>query len=569
MLSINQTKKSQTWLKDLVFFVIVLGGFYAIWIGGHALFTPDEGRYSEVAREMVASGDYVTPRLNGVAFLDKPALYYWLQASAIKFFGLKEAALRFWPALLGVLGCLITYLAGNFLFNRRTGILSALILATCPLYYGAAHYANLDLEVAVLVSNALMLFIMAAHMPLGKIRSATLFGSYFFAGLAFLTKGLIGIVFPAAIIGAWILLLNRWTLLKNIHLMLGLIMFACITIPWYVLVQQANPEFLHFFFVTQQVARFLTKGDYNNKAAFWFYAPIVLAGIFPWTIFVFQSLAYHIKKCWENRQKYATNLFFLLWFLIVFTFFSIPKSKTVGYILPTFPTLALLIGSYLDTQWDNVKAKGIRWGWIAFIMLSAITAVGFFYAPHIARLNIEDDFKPFLLTGGVLFSTAAIVAMFFTKNTSLKKSFIVLLGVACSFLLLMISSTPALNKRSIKPITTELNAIAKPDDEIVTYYKFYYDLPIYTQRRVSIVADWNAPDIAQNDNWVRELWYGMPFQDTKEWLIDKNTFWQRWDSTKRLFVVTDENYYNQLKTETTHLYKIMQYKNVVLLSNQL
>src|SRR5580692_10383961 len=140
MLATHKTPTLRQCLIDMLFLTVMLGIFYALWMGSYPLFTPDEGRYSEVAREMVASGDYITPRLNGVAFLDKPALYYWLQASAIKVFGLKEAALRFWPAFMGVLGCLITYLAGNLLFNRRTGILSAVILGTCPLYYGAAHY---------------------------------------------------------------------------------------------------------------------------------------------------------------------------------------------------------------------------------------------------------------------------------------------------------------------------------------------------------------------------------------------------------------------------------------------
>src|SRR5579864_7807694 len=96
------------WVKDLFWLALSLGLFYALWIGTHPLFTPDEGRYSEVAREMVVSGDYITPRLNGVAFLDKPALYYWLQAIAIHFFGLKEWTLRLWPALMGILGSVVT-----------------------------------------------------------------------------------------------------------------------------------------------------------------------------------------------------------------------------------------------------------------------------------------------------------------------------------------------------------------------------------------------------------------------------------------------------------------------------
>lgn len=117
MLTANQTNTKSAWFIDVVFLGVLLGVFYALFIGGHALFTPDEGRYSEVAREMVASGDYITPRLDGVAFLDKPALYYWLQASAIKLFGIKEWALRLWPALIGILGSLLAYCVGRTLYN--------------------------------------------------------------------------------------------------------------------------------------------------------------------------------------------------------------------------------------------------------------------------------------------------------------------------------------------------------------------------------------------------------------------------------------------------------------------
>lgn len=564
MLSINQNKFARQWVIDLIWMSILLSVFYAIWIGSHALFTPDEGRYSEVAREMVASGDYITPRLNGVAFLDKPVLYYWLQASAINLFGLKEWALRFWPALMGVLGCLVTYLTGSILFSRRTGILSALILATCPLYYGAAHYANLDLEVAVLIANSLMFFLMG--MQIQKYRFASMMAAYFFAAMAFLTKGLIGIAFPCLIIGTWILLLNRWSILKNMYLIVGIIFFTVLTLPWYMLVQKANPEFLHFFFVTQQVTRFLTKADFNNKASWWFYIPIVLAGIFPWCIFVIQALYQQIKSVWKNRQEQASILFLFLWLVIIFTFFSFPKSKTVGYILPIFPAVALLIGNYLDQAWNNLK--GIRAGLMSFIVLCAILIPAFLVAPHIAKLKISNDFIPYLYVGAGIFTVAGIVS-FLIRKKSVAIIYCSMLTVAMFFLLNMTASTQAINQRSIKPLTLQLKSLLKPGDEVVSYYKFYYDLPIYTEQRITIVADWAATDIVQNDNWVRELWYGMPFQDTKEWLIDETTFWKRWNSEKHLYVVTDKSNYSKLKAHAPgNLYEVGEYKNAVVISNR-
>lgn len=567
MLATHKIEPRQ-WIKDLFFLALIFGVFYAIWIGSYALFTPDEGRYSEVAREMVKSSDYVTPRLNGVAFLDKPALYYWLQASAIHLFGLKEWALRFWPAAIGVLGCLITYITGHALFNRRTGIIAAIILATSPLYYGAAHYANLDLEVAVLVSNALLFFLLGQHSKT-RWRTLLLLTAYTFAALAFLTKGLIGLAFPVMIIGAWILILNRWHLLTKIHLISGLSIFVILVTPWYYLVQKANPEFLHFFFVTQQVTRFLTKATFNSQASPWFYIPVLLAGFIPWSLFIIQAMTYNFKLVWQNRHQYQYELFLLLWFSLIFIFFSIPKSKTVGYILPVFPALALLTARYLDTLWDLARSISMTRAMKIFIGLAAIIAISCFALPYIKIIEIEPG-SAFYLNGiACLFLFSSILTFVFFKKMNASQFFSLLTFIGCLFLLTIVASSHVINSKTIKPLVTQFKYQIKPEDEVVTYYKYYQDLPIYLERRITIVADWHASDIQYNDNWQRELWYGMPFQDTSAWLIEENTFWQRWKSDKRIFAFMNSSYYNDfIKKAENHAFKLGEYNNVILVSNQ-
>src|SRR6185437_4000954 len=161
--------------------------------------------------------------------------------------------------------------------------------------------------VAVLISNALLFFLLGVNQSQSQWRTALLLISYIFAGLAFLTKGLIGLVFPAMIIGTWIFVLNRWHLLKKIHLFSGIGIFILLVVPWYYFVQKANPQFLHFFFVTQQVTRFLTKATFNSQAAFWFYVPVLLAGFIPWSLFVIQAIVYHLKRIWQNHEIYSQN----------------------------------------------------------------------------------------------------------------------------------------------------------------------------------------------------------------------------------------------------------------------
>jgi len=592
-------------LKDVFFMTVALSVFYALWIGSHALFTPDEGRYSEVAREMLVTHDFITPRLNGIVFLDKPIFYYWLQASAMYVFGIKEWALRFWPAFMGILGCVVTFIAGSVLWNRRSGFFAAMMLATSPLYYGAAHYANLDLEVAALIGSALLCFITGFSVE--KYRTRFLIAAYIFCSLATLTKGMIGILFPAIITGAWIIGSNRWATLKKMHLLTGILLFLSIVLPWYLIAQKENPEFFHFFFVTQQVSRFLTTADFNNKVSAWFYLPVVFAGFFPWSVFILQAVFSHVKKLWLNDKERLISLFLLLWLFIIFIFFSIPRSKTVGYILPIFPALALLTGKYLDDYLKN--KKGILLGLIIFSLLSTTAFITSIFLPYIHLQDFNNALTPYLRwMSATLFASSSLIYLLlcqrnwiprtsrgttlqsdatpnhissslhaFSGNLQLHEknfssAFCWLAFTASIFLLIMINSTNTLNEKSIKPLIMQLNQMIKPEDKIATYFKYYQDLPIYSGRRIMIVADWQAPDIANNDNWMRELWYGMDFKNTyhaRDWLIDEKNFWQQWHSKNRLFVLMNKNYYDDFtKKSSTKIYKIAEYHEVILTSNQ-
>jgi hypothetical protein len=135
-------------------------------------------------------------------------------------------------------------------------------------------------------------------------------------------------------------------------------------------------------------------------------------------------------------------------------------------------------------------------------------------------------------------------------------------------LLIFINSTPTITAKSIKPIAVDLKARLNAGDEVAMFYKYYHDLPIYLERRITIVADWHAADIEQHDNWLREMWYGMVFQNTQDWLIQEDVFWQRWrDANKRMYVVTDTDDYNNLKSKT-HAYIISKHNDDLLLSNR-
>lgn len=557
----------RSWSIDIICLTTLLIIFYTLWLGSYPIFTPDEGRYSEIAREMVATGDYTTPRMNGVAFLDKPILYYWLQASAIKLFGVTEWALRLFPALLGVLGTLMVYVCGRCLFDRRTGLLAAIVLATSLLYFGGAHYANLDLEVAVFVSCTLLCLLTGVEVQ-NQSRTYFLFAAYIFAALAFLTKGLIGLVFPFMIFGTWIVLLHRWAILKKIHLLAGIILFIALVLPWYTMVQMVNPKFVEYFFITQQITRYLSSTEFNSKTPIWFYVPVILLGFFPWTIFMVQAMSHAIKHAWRERSQYTKELFLLLWITIVFIFFSIPQSKTMGYILPIFPALALLVGKYLATTWDNSKQTAIYWSTINFILLGSILAIALLILRQFNWTYAAAEFANYLFIISILLIVSIILAFFLIKKKTFLPLFATLVIFSITSLLILTQSATYLNHNSIKPLVLVLKNVIRPEDEVIHYFRYYQDVPLYLGQKVTIVADWDAKNINFKDNWMRELWYGMKFQKNNDWLINDTKFWERWNSNKRVFVFMHINYFVEFKDKVKHYYHLGIYHDVVLLSNQ-
>jgi 4-amino-4-deoxy-L-arabinose transferase-like glycosyltransferase len=540
--------------------------FYALWLGTYPLFTPDEGRYAEAAREMIASGDYITPRVSGIAFLDKPVLYYWLQALAISLFGVKEWAIRFFPMLSGLLGCLMTYICGRLLFGRRSALLAALLLATAPLYFGSAHYANLDLEVAVFISCSLLCFITGVQQQ--TYSKAFLYTAYLFAALAVLTKGLIGLVFPLLIIGSWIALQGQWRLLKNIHLFSGILIFSALVLPWYVLVQKANPNFLHYFFVTQHFTRFLSAAEFNNKTVFWFYLPIVLGGFFPWTIFLFQALTQAIRNILKKPKQHSSELFLILWLILVFTFFSIPHSKIVTYILPMFPALALLTGHYLSCIWDRMGKKNYEACIAAFCLINIIFAAILLTQPEYQWLEMTTGFTPYLTALSLILMFFAAISLLLIRKKVLAAIIVTFAISNILFLSTLTLGASYLNQRSAKPLAMQLKAIIQPQDEVVHYFKFFQDVPLYLGQNVSIVANWHSPTILTHDNWIRELSYGMSFPDTDKRLINEEVFWKRWHSNKRIFVFISSNYLKQFKQQANFYFYIAKHNDIYLLSNQ-
>jgi len=336
-------------LRDLCFVTVVFGSAFFMLLGCFGLIEPDEGRYAEIPREMLVRGDFITPTLNYVAYFEKPPLHYWLTALSFRLFGLNEFAARFAGTLAGFLSVLLVYHTGRKLFGRRAGLFSALILGSSTGFLAQSRLNLTDMTLTFCLSAALCCFIIAADDH-ERHKGIYYYLFYFFSALAVLTKGLIGIVFPAGIVVIYLVMTRRRQLLGEMRLPGGMALFLAVAAPWFVLVALRNPEFAHFFFIHEHFERYLTR-VHGRYQPFWFFIPILLLTIFPWSIYGVRA----VVRAWkERRQQNGDKLLFLLvWTVFIFLFFSASHSKLIPYILPVFPPMAILMGKMFADLVDN------------------------------------------------------------------------------------------------------------------------------------------------------------------------------------------------------------------------
>jgi len=543
-------------LRDVIALTLLLGLFFSLFLGSRALSVPDEGRYVEIPREMVVTGDWLTPRLNGVKYFEKPPLFYWFESVLIKLSGLSEWSVRTGPALFALFGCLAVYYAGARMFGRRSGLISAGILATSLLYYALSRLISLDMPVSVLLTASLLSFLLGTREPAGTVRRSFFWGFYAFAALATLTKGLIGIVFPGMIIFSWMLVTGEWRVLRTMYLPSGLALFLLIAAPWHILVGRANPEFFDFYFIREHFQRYLTQVHHHYKPA-WFYLPILIGGLFPWSVFLLQAVRHALPpNSWKERKNYTTEIFLLLWASLIFLFFSASSSKLIPYLLPVLPPLALLIGKYLADAWDRTAVRGFSAGLAALAILVSLLLLVFPYLARYRPGSIPAAFVPHAGAAAVIVLCGILATGIAVRKRGSRGALIAIAGTSLLFFIVMSSGAQHADTKSLKPLAMALKPLLDPGDEVVNYRNYYQDLPVYLERRMTIVE------------WKGELEFGTTIEDTSGWMITEAELWKRWQGPRTIYLVAGKKDADALlKIQGKTFFLIAQNKNTVILSN--
>lgn len=363
----------------ILLLVLALALLWFVPLGWRHLVPSDEGRYAEMAREMFVTGDWITPRYNGYKYFEKPPLQTWMNALTFAWFGMGAWQARLYTALAGFAGVLVAGYTAARLVNPAAGFATALVLASAPYWQLMGHFNTLDMGLSFWMEVTLCAMLLAQRVGIGPREARRwMWVCWAAMALAVLSKGLIGILLPGGVLVVYSLIQRDWALWKRLYLPSGLIVFFAVATPWFVLMQQRNPEFFNFFFIVQQFDRYLTP-DQHRPGPVYYFVWVLLVGFLPWLPIAWRSIRHALAQP-RQLNGFAPGKLLVIWCAFILLFFSASHSKLVSYVLPVAPALALVFGAYLP----HVSRQTWRRHLIGYAVFLAAAAIG---AVFLARLG--------------------------------------------------------------------------------------------------------------------------------------------------------------------------------------
>jgi 4-amino-4-deoxy-L-arabinose transferase-like glycosyltransferase len=407
--------------------ILIVATLYVCYfshLGAIGFVGPDEPRYAWIARDMVETGDWVTPRLYGKPWFEKPPLFYWGAALSFKLFGISEASARLPSAISALLATLALAWLALRLYGAETARWLLLLLPTSVGMIGFSHAAATDMP----FSGMLTIAMVCAAVVIGLTRdektpilprtpwlALVLFG--FFLGLAVLAKGPAAIILSGGAVFFWALFTKRWRDAFYLFHPAALATFFVTALPWYILCARRNPDFFRIFIIEHNFKRFLTP-EFQHIQPFWFYGAVLLIALLPWTALAVWSLLVGTVQLTRVKHLSPDSLFFLLWALFCLVFFTISRSKLPGYILPAIPAIVVLMTrSLIAFAIGRTRSLAMPF-FVSSLLFACCSAIVVNIAPHVSQGNVNFGIATGIILGILSVSNLLLGAgiSFWSKN---------------------------------------------------------------------------------------------------------------------------------------------------------
>ncbi|PRC92263.1 glycosyltransferase family 39 protein [Solimicrobium silvestre] len=509
----NNSIRFPIWLWISLFLFLVIW-FYML--GARTLVPTDEGRYAEMAREMVATGDWITPRLNAIKYFEKPPLQTWMNALTFSAFGLGEWQARLWTGLSALFGIFLVGYTGTRIANKPVGITAAAVLGSSFWWAGLGHVNSLDMGLSGMMTLALCGLLLAQRDQATKTEQRNgMLLCWLGMALATMSKGPMGIILPGAVLFLYTFAARDWRIWQRLHLVKGLLLFFAITTPWFVLVSRDNPEFLHFFFIHEHWERFTSKVHHRDGPLYYF-IPLLIVGIFPWLGLLVQSMWNGTK---QQAATFQAGKLLLIWALFIFFFFSISSSKLPSYILPIFPALALLIAMHLERP----AYRGIV---ITSAMLSLFGLIGlgfWLFFGQIPSLNkntydlpLYIAYLPYIAIASGLMLIGGIKAWYLARTKQQVAIWVLAWAGFLSGQILMMGHEPWGRYIAGTEHLAAIQAELKPETSIYAVGRYEQSLPFYLRHTTILVE--HPDEMEFGLQYEPQLWIPKREDFVKQWL---------------------------------------------------
>ena len=423
-----------------ILLLLLFLGLYLLPLNSRPLLMKDETRYAEVPREMVASGDWVVPRINNFRYFEKPALGYWLTAVSLSVFGENNFAVRFSSAIsTGLTAALIYFMCFHFFCRRRhLPWLAVLIYLSSLGVTAIGTFAVLDTSLSLFLTAAMVSFFLATEEKPGSGKEKVFLAiAGICAGSAFLIKGFLAFAVPVLVIVPYFILQKRWVDIVRMAFLPFLFAFL-ISLPWSIMIYLREPDFWNYFFWVEHIHRFFSP-ESQRAQPIWFFLAVLPAMFLPW-IFMLPAAIRGTTCIHPNHKEKRAVLFCLCWFILPFIFFSVSTSKLVTYILPCFPPLTILFALGLN-QWlspEMRKSKELQWGItiLMVVLFTTIVALVGGYLFNIQSIQVFQESTKLYTLAAVLIAMLVLLFVALKNNSAGKK----LIFYALSFCLLLFTA---------------------------------------------------------------------------------------------------------------------------------